>query len=439
MRALGFVCLCVFLACCARTDPYLIAPRPDRPAYGAALPAGSTAWSNESLAQVFTRLMHHHEWGASQPFLLRFEKPVRVFLTGPGSDQYLGFLDGYLAELRQRSGIDIRRGTTDGNIIVRFVPEASFKKRTSTQCFVAPGRPDWEAITKTRQRYNWSRPEWQRELRDRTVFLPQTLHPFDVRGCLLEEIAQALGPGNDLYGLADTIFNDDSGHVWPTRIDYMMLRVLYRPEMETGLRRAQTLARARRILDEINPEGRSAPDLPRIRQAEFQPWRNKLHGVGGERKPATVADLLRSGVVEEAERRAPGSNYHCFALFRLANAAVREEAGDVLTRIEDARRVCTEAHGPDDVRLARIRLMLTLAMSDRKNWTRVLELGEGLAERLLAFGREAEAFTAYRLRYMAYSRLEQDDERDQSLAKLVAWGAYAYGDDDELIEEWRLQ
>jgi len=36
-----------------------------------------------------------------------------------------------------------------------------------------------------------------------------TPSPQEVRDCLHEELAQALGPLNDLYRLPDSVFNDD--------------------------------------------------------------------------------------------------------------------------------------------------------------------------------------------------------------------------------------
>ena len=42
------------------------------------------------------------------------------------------------------------------------------------------------------------------------VFLPGDVSPQEIRDCLHEELAQALGPVNDLYRLTDSVFNDDN-------------------------------------------------------------------------------------------------------------------------------------------------------------------------------------------------------------------------------------
>ena len=51
-----------------------------------------------------------------------------------------------------------------------------------------------------------------RERQRVAVFLPADAAPQELRDCLHEEIAQALGPLNDLYRLPDSIFNDDNVH-----------------------------------------------------------------------------------------------------------------------------------------------------------------------------------------------------------------------------------
>jgi hypothetical protein len=104
------------------------------------------------------------------------------------------------------------------------------------------------------------------------VFIPDNAPPFQVRSCLLEEIPQAMGLVNDLYGLGSSAFNDDGAHVWPTKLDYLMLRVLYAPDMETGLTRSVVEARARSVLDRINPAGIGAPPLPPLHLSELGDW-----------------------------------------------------------------------------------------------------------------------------------------------------------------------
>lgn len=425
-------------ACSARTDPYAIAERPAEPAYGAALPAGTTAWSNDSLAEAFTMLMHRSEWGGSVPYLLRYETPVRVNLVGDGANQYAPFTRAFLADIRRHAGIDIRLSEVPGNLRIEFVPGYDFEDFTANQCFFVSGLTDWETFLSDPERFSWARPEAQERLTGITVFLPQTHPPHAVRGCIAEEVTQALGPGNDLYGLAWSIFNDDEGHIWPTAVDYLMLRLLYHPDLHTGLRPRETRARARALLEVLNPEGESARPLPAIRQARFQSWRDRLHATAARDSDADYSAAEMQALVREAERVAPGSNYACHAAMRLADERVVTEATDALATVIAAEQTCRKAHAEDDIRLAQIRLMRMIALIDRADWTAALDAGQGLPEVFLAHGQEANAVMAYGLTYAALGWLDRTEESEQVLRHAIDWGAYAFGDDSSLIEEWRL-
>ena len=141
-----------------------------------------------------------------------------------------------------------------------------------------------------------------------TVYIPNTLEPYLMRLCLIEEIAQALGPANDLYGAGMSIFNDDNVHVWPTALDYLMLRVLYQPEMRTGLSRAETRRRARQVLARLNPAGNTAPALPTLRQKEMSDWGE---AVQARATSASEFQRTRRRAPGLAERRAPGERRAC--------------------------------------------------------------------------------------------------------------------------------
>ncbi|MGB0440338.1 MAG: DUF2927 domain-containing protein, partial [Paracoccaceae bacterium] len=93
------------------------------------------------------------------------------------------------------------------------------------------------------------------------VFLPSDASPQEVRDCLHEELAQALGPLNDLYRLPDSVFNDDNMHLVLTGFDMMMLRLAYHRDLANGMTRAQVATILPALLDRLNPAGRGGgPD-----------------------------------------------------------------------------------------------------------------------------------------------------------------------------------
>ncbi len=425
------------LVSCGRTQPFEVAPKPEQPVFRTAVPAGHTSYDNGDLADLFVRLTHDLEWGASRPNFVRYEAPVAVGLTGPGSEQYVGFVDDFLGEVRRFTNIDVARRDPPHNLVIQFVPGREFAEATTNLCIFVTGVPSWSGYVAGRGHHD-RHAEVEQSLSARTVFIPDTGEPHQIRACLMEEITQALGPSNDLYALSSSIFNDDDGHVWPTRLDYLMLSVAYDPLLETGLGRRETAERARIVLDRMNPAGRAGAALPALDQQGAQRWRDRLHrvlGSGDTRSTAAVRDVER--LRDEAVRNWPGSAYHCEALRVLASMRrVRREKA-ALSAAEDAIEVCKSVHGPEDIRLAALRLDRAVALFERREYQGTLDASEGLAVAFAAHGREELVAAALTFRARAQVLLENDAEARALFDRATRWAAYAHGADAPVVGRLR--
>jgi tetratricopeptide (TPR) repeat protein len=92
------------------------------------------------------------------------------------------------------------------------------------------------------------------------VFIPADTSPQEVRDCLHEELAQALGPLNDLYRLSDSVFNDDNFHSVLTGFDMEILRLTYSPRLASGMTREEVAAR---LGGGVSVSAGNAPDWTR--------------------------------------------------------------------------------------------------------------------------------------------------------------------------------
>ena len=427
-------------ACTQRTEPYRTAVRPTDAAFAAAVPVGHTRFSNQSLAELFGDLHFDTEWGEAVPELLRLNAPINVALNGPGSAQYTGFLDRFLGQISAQANIDAARGQGPHNLFIWLVPGTEWGPLAGNQCVIVFGKPTWPEFLIDRRRYSDYSAVSRSELALRTIFIPNTNEPHEIRECLIEEIVQSLGPSNDIYGLGPSIFNDDDAHVWPTRLDYLMLRVLYDPEMDAGIRRQEAVRRARRILDRVNPDGQSAPRIPKHRQMDFLAWRENLHElfdmINSGDGESDRAHVVMKKIVGEAETRAPASPYHCEALS--VAASMEREAGSARAKpaLDRARQVCERVHGKADVRAASLKLAHAIMLiGDDKNRSALTET-EGLPEVFLSTGQEALLAMTHAVRWTALFNMD-DPKADAARRKAVAWSAYAFGDDHETVQQWR--
>ena len=418
---------------------YVPGAQPTQPALGTAVPAGHTRYSNESLAELFVRLTHDLEWEGRRKHLIRYEGPISVGLAGPGAERYGGFLDGYLAELRLRSGVPIARGDAPHDLLITFVSGEEFRRRLPRHyCVVAPGSPDWDDFSRSPRRYGMQPFEKMQSVRAMTVFIPDNAEPYLVRACLLEEIAQALGPANDFYGLGPSIFNDDAAHIWPTRLDYLILAVLYSPEMHTGLSRRQTRERALAVLDRLNPEGRNAPPLPPLRSDEMAGWAQTMREAfdrsrSDRKRIASAVEALRM-----AEGRAPGSAFHCRSLQALARASAGD-AARALAALDDAALICAVAHGGDDIRIAQIRLDRARMLYRMGRPAVAWAAAEGLDAIFAAYGQEERLTAFYDLKAAALQATRQTAHSAEARIRAGQWGAFALGRDAEALQRWTLE
>ena len=119
---------------------------------------------------------------------------------------------------------------------------------------MAPNVSTLEEYRKSRRsaRTNWTALRTREKI---AIFLPNDASPQEVRDCLHEELAQALGPLNDLYRLPDSVFNDDNVHTVLTGFDMMILRAYYDPALRSGMTRGQVVNALPGIFARINPAG----------------------------------------------------------------------------------------------------------------------------------------------------------------------------------------
>ena len=85
------------------------------------------------------------------------------------------------------------------------------------------------------------------------LLLNTSLGPSESKACINEEMFQVFGLINDVHGSHLTMLDQDrySETATPTQYDMMLLRLLYHPQMETGLDRHWAKQRAMELLPEL--------------------------------------------------------------------------------------------------------------------------------------------------------------------------------------------
>lgn len=320
--------------------------------FGAATLPQGVARSNRDLGQDFLDLTFALESGETLTSILRYEMPVRVYMGSPSLVPYAADLAALLNRIRVEAGVDIAE-TSDpdaAQIRIEAVPASQIARVFPTAaCFIVPGERSWADFMRDRAKpqVRWSE---QRTLQRAAIFLPPDTTPQDLRDCLNEEVTQALGPANDLYRLPDTIWNDDNFHGMATRFDMLMLRTLYQPEIHSGMSREEVAEVLPRLLDRVNPSGRTVPRT--VRSPESKAFATALEA--GLDRDASREDRLAAAklAAQIASEMRPVDHRLGVALLTLGRLSLRQDPVAAAKDFAEAYKLFTRQLGPGDVRTA---------------------------------------------------------------------------------------
>ena len=249
MRRLAVLALSALSACApmqadappSRALPLEQSLPPMRSFAATTLPA--PARSNSEIAQDFLDLSFRMESGRPIPEMTRFEGPISVRVTGDIPATLVADLRRLIDRLRAEAGIDIfLTGAPVASITIQGISREQLQRQVPrAACFVVPRISSWTDFQQARRS---PQVDWTTLTRRDTavIFIPTDTAPQEVRDCLHEELAQALGPLNDLYRLSDSVFNDDNVHAVLTSFDMLILRSYYAPELANGMRRGEAAA-----------------------------------------------------------------------------------------------------------------------------------------------------------------------------------------------------
>lgn len=395
--------------------------------------------ANAEMAHDLLELGFRMESGREIPQFSRFEGPVQVVARGVPNTQVAADLNRLLARFRNEAGIAVTLaapGTTpEGNVItVDFVPRRVMQATVPTAaCFVVPNVDGWEDFLANRRNpvIDWTRVVRRERV---AVFAPADSTNQEIRDCLHEEIAQAMGPLNDLFRLPDSVFNDDNFQTTLTGFDMLMLRAWHAPELTPGMTRQQVAQRLPAILNRLNPAGRRSASGP-LPEASPRAW-------------ITAIEASLTGTLSQQQRRAAASRALSIArergwngprlalsLMLGARLAPREEGEFAMAALLRAAEIYRRLPG-GEVHAAHIDLQLAVQALAAGQYPIVLNLtGRALP---LARRTENAAFEAT-LAFLRAEALEQLGRADEARRlRLDSRAAALYGFGSEASVQSRL-
>ncbi len=377
------------------------------------------ARANTAIAEEFLAYMFETEGGVRIPRLLKYEGPVRVALDG-ALGGYRGDLAKVLAGMRAQSGIDI--ALTDGAAQIRVlrVPAAALKQLYPTAaCAVVPGVASFAEV----QRGGFPRWSQQTALTRAVVLIPDSAPPYIIRACFNEEIAQALGPVNDQYRVSDTVFNDDNVFNTLTDYDHLILRLLYSPELHSGMGRAAVRARLPALLARENPAGTG-----RAGQAPRSDARWKALILTAMNADTPRGERLRAAEQAVARGRRLGGHRLAHALLIYGRLTLRDQPALAAPAFEEAYRINLETLGQGNLRTALAAMHVAAVALKAGEYDAVITLTTPALATARRFEDPVLQAGIQGLRALAFARLGQNGAAQAARLDSLAQARYAFGD-----------
>lgn len=354
VRRFWVIPVCMALVACDTGSPQEPATRaamPDNKSLRAMKTFGPTRpsppmRSNRDMARDFLDLAFSLESGRDLSVFTRFEGPITVRVTGTPVPTLVSDLDRLLARLRNEAGLNVSRTSSpNANITIEAVTRAQIQRQLpKAACFVVPNIDKLSDYRRAKhsKATNWGLLEKREKL---AIFLPSDSSPQEVRDCLHEELAQALGPLNDLYRLPDSVFNDDNVHTILTGFDMLMLRAYYAPDLRNGMSRGEVASRIPAILARYNPRGQSI--AARYPSATPRSWVNDIQTALGPGARPAQRERAAQNALRTAEKAGWTDHRRAFSHFALGRITQASNTAFAKQQFQIANRFYRQTPGAE--------------------------------------------------------------------------------------------
>ena len=393
--------------------------------------------SNSDIAREFLDLSFALENGRRLQSMTRFEQPISIKFAGPVPSYAERDLEQLVSRLRSEAKIDIRRVPAEepANIVVEAVPsEQMTLVAPSAACFVVPNAESWADFRRNKRSF---RTDWA-QITERSrvaIFLPDDVPPQEIRDCLHEEIAQALGPLNDLFRLRDSIFNDDNFNLVLQPFDMLVLRIYYSPALRNGMTRAQVSERLPALLAQLNPSGSGLASDARPRTG--RDWSRQIEIALGRSGGTQRRINAATRAIEIADARGYNDQRIGFSFLARARVSAQSNPEHAALDYATAYSIFYTLFGADDIHTAQTAVQMA--------W---LALSAGAVDDALVFingsipaARRAQdaimLFNLLALKAQAESWRGNTAQSEELKAEALSWGKYGLLSDRDLSRRMR--
>jgi DUF2927 family protein len=389
--------------------------------------------SNVDIAQEFLDLSFALESGQNLALLTRFEGPISVAINPAAPPAVVRELDRLVARLRTEAGLDIRKVSGKAaNIYVETLPKKQLQNMIPTAaCFVVPNVTSLADYRRKRFKnsVDWTRLKQRKQI---TVFMPNDVSLQESRDCLHEEIAQSLGPLNDLYRLPDSVYNDDNFNISLTPYDMLILQTYYAPELRNGMSKPEVASVLPQILARLNPIGQNLPAVGL--QPTAREWSKAIETTLGPNASSGKRRNAAFRAVQIAKSRGYRDHRLGFAYFARAQISLRDDPRLAAADFAQAYAIFKTLFGPSDIHTAQAAVqMASLAISAGE-----LNTALGFINQSIPAARKSQngllLFSLLAMKSEVYDGLGRFADAKTLKREAISWGYYGLASRSEITK-----
>lgn len=215
----------------------------------------------------------------SHASLTRWQVPIKVWVDSQLGDSHL---QRQMSEIQFRHLASITAhplsfvsSAAQANLRIAFIPQDHMRREVT-------------AYVGSRQAASASMRRARREgiclmlfktgpdhaIRDGLILIPVDYARQKARlvDCVVEETAQLMGLPNDSNKVFPSVFSDVTVDRWLSPLDYVLLKMLYAPELSPGMTAEQVRAALPEVIERLSRQGDLSHAIRSVRQDSLRDW-----------------------------------------------------------------------------------------------------------------------------------------------------------------------
>ncbi len=237
--------------------------------------AAKDNWQDTGFVErAFIHVALRNEYSAGKKPLVKWQQPVKIWVQHKVGDQDLHdeLVNAHIKHLNEIIGHPIYRVNTreEANVVWIFTQQKDWGDDIKKEMGKESAKHMFGAVCQAGYKTN---PKTH-EIISATVVIPvdQARSHGKLVACIVEEITQTLGLPNDSEFAYPSIFNDKTPEDLLSPLDVVLLKLLYEPELKTGMTEAQARPIIKKLIMQYQQKGLLAQALKDSQSSPLYQW-----------------------------------------------------------------------------------------------------------------------------------------------------------------------